>query len=226
MKETEVIPPAGATPAPPDPSAPARPSPALRTRVGEAARPIVVPHVLSEAECRAVVAELGGSPATPTAVLRAGQDFYEPMVRHSESCLPRGPMHRVALTRVERAAQGHWPGDDTDPGVLSAAHYFRYPTGGFVAPHRDRSANQDDPREVQRRQASLVLFLNSQDTPKGFEGGSLVIYVPQLNGPTVSHTLRATAGTLVMFDPGLMHEVTRVQNGSRFTLVAWLISQT
>lgn len=205
---------------------PPRKPQALRTRVGEAARPIVVPNVLSLAECRELVAELGGSSATPTAVLRAGRDFHEPMVRLSESCTPQGELHLVALARVERAAQSHWPAEDADPCALSAAHYFRYPTGGFVAPHRDRSPNQDDPREVQRRQASLVLFLNSQDTPEGFEGGSLLIYVPQLNGPTVTHTLHAVAGTLVMFDPGLMHEVTRVRSGSRFTLVAWLISRT
>lgn len=199
---------------------------ALQTRVGEAAEPIVVPNLLTQAECRELVAKMGGSSAIPTTVLRAGQDFYEPMVRLSESCTPQGDLHLLALARVERAAQLHWPTEDTDPGVLSAAHYFRYPTGGFVAPHRDRSPNQDDPREVQRRQASLVLFLNSQDTSEGFEGGSLLISVPQLNGPTVTHTLHAVAGTLVMFDPGLMHEVTRVRSGSRFTLVAWLISRT
>jgi predicted 2-oxoglutarate/Fe(II)-dependent dioxygenase YbiX len=196
----------------------------LPTRAGEETRPIVLKNMLSVAECRELVAELSSSTATPTPVLRAGRDNLEPMVRFSESFTPQGDRHLVALKRVEHAAQTNWHVGGSDPGSISAAHYFRYPTGGFVAPHRDRSPNQDDPREVQRRQASLVLFLNSQDTPDGFEGGSLLIYVPQLDGPTITHTIRAEAGTLVMFDPGLMHEVTRVRHGSRFTLVAWLIS--
>lgn len=198
----------------------------LRTRVGESFRPIVTPNVLSLSECRHLLAELRGSSSTPTPVLRAGQDDHEPMVRLSESCTPQGEWHLVALARVERAAQAHWLACDSGPTIISAAHYFRYPTGGFVAPHRDRSPNQDDPREVQHRQASLVLFLNSQNTDEGFEGGNLLIYVPQLNGPTITHTIRAEAGTLVMFDPGLMHEVTRVRRGARFTLVAWLISRS
>jgi len=222
MSEVEAIPP---TPPPTPPTPPRKPQ-SLRTRVGESARPIVVTNVLSVVECRALVAELNGSSATPTPVLRAGRDDHEPMVRLSESCTPQGERHLAALARVEQAARAHWPADDSDPGIISAAHYFRYPTGGFVAPHRDRSPNQDDPREVQRRQASLVLFLNSQDAPEGFEGGSLLIYVPQLNGPTITHAMRAEAGTLVMFDPGLMHEVTRVRRGERFTLVAWLISRS
>jgi|SRR5262245_4258156 len=186
--------------------------------------PILVPNVLSVEECAALIAEMVEHPPEPTLVLRAGRDGYEPSVRSSESCAPRGPMHTQALARVENAARMHWPQDPNDPGTISAAHYFRYPTGGFVAPHRDRSPNNDDPREVRWRKASLVLFLNSGAPPDGFEGGALVIYVPQVSGPTITHTIRAQTGALAMFEPGLMHEVTPVRRGSRYTLVAWLIA--
>jgi predicted 2-oxoglutarate/Fe(II)-dependent dioxygenase YbiX len=108
--------------------------------------------------------------------------------------------------------------------MISAAHYFRYPAGGFVGPHRDRSPNNDDPREVRWRRASLVLFLNSDAPPDGFEGGVLVVYVPQGYGSTITHTIHARTGALALFEPGLMHEVTRVRRGTRYTLVAWLIA--
>lgn len=186
--------------------------------------PILVPNVLSVPECAALIAEMVKYPPESTLVLRAGHDSYEPSVRFSESCAPRGPMRTHALARVENAARIHWPQATNDTGTISAAHYFRYPTGGFVAPHRDRSPNNDDPREVRWRKASLVLFLNSGALPGGFEGGALVIYVPQVSSPTIIHTVRAQTGTLAMFEPGLMHEVTPVRSGTRYTLVAWLIS--
>jgi hypothetical protein len=186
--------------------------------------PILVPNVLSIQECCALITEMVKHPPEPTPVLRAGRDNFEPSVRLSDSCVPSGPMRLHALSRVENAAQTHWPHDPDDPSTISAAHYFRYPKGGFVAPHRDRSPNNDDPREVRWRKASLVLFLNSGEPPDGFEGGALVIYVPQVSGPTITHTIRAQTGTLVLFEPGLMHEVTPVRSGARYTLVAWLIA--
>jgi hypothetical protein len=203
------------------PSAPAL----LDQSAAAAARhaPILVPNVLSVEECGALISEMVEHPPEPTPVLRAGRDNYEPSVRLSDNCAPRGPMRTHALLCVENAARSYWPQDPNDPGTISAAHYFRYPKGGFVAPHRDRSPNNDDPREVRWRKASLVLFLNSGEPPDGFEGGALVIYIPQVSGPTITHTIRAQTGTLVLFEPGLMHEVTPVRSGARYTLVAWLI---
>ncbi len=186
--------------------------------------PILVPDVLSIDECNALIAEMTEHPPAPTLVLRAGNDDYEPTVRTSDSCAPRGQMRARALALVEQAARAHWPAGDSGPGVISAAHYFRYPTGGFVGPHRDRSANNDDPREVRWRMASLVLFLNSDAPPDGFDGGALVVYVPQISGRTIPHSIHARAGTLALFDPGLVHEVTRVRSGTRYTMVAWLIA--
>lgn len=186
--------------------------------------PILVHNVLSESECHSLIAEMNESPPTPTLVLRAGNDAYEPTVRASDSCFPCGPMRTLALSRMETAAKVHRPIVEGHGGVISDAHYFCYPTGGFVGAHRDRSANNDDPREVRWRMASLVLFLNSDAPPDGFDGGVLVVYVPQVSGPTVPYTVHARAGTLALFDPGLVHEVTRVRSGARYTVVAWMIA--
>jgi predicted 2-oxoglutarate/Fe(II)-dependent dioxygenase YbiX len=186
--------------------------------------PILVPDVLSPDECQALIADMLKYPPHPTPVLRAGVDGYEPTVRNSESCVLGDLTRTHVLNRVENAARLHWPRDSADSSVISAPHFFRYPEGGFVAPHRDRSPNNDDPREVRWRMASLVLFLNSGLPPDGFEGGKLIVYVPRTSGPTIGHAIRAQAGTLALFEPGLMHEVTRVTRGARYTLVAWLVA--
>jgi 2OG-Fe(II) oxygenase superfamily len=187
------------------------------------AAPILVPKVLSEEDCAALIAEMVAEPPVPTPVLRAGRDNYEPAVRLSDSCNPIGPMRKKALISVEMSARAHWPHPPGRRSTISAAHYFRYPKGGFASPHRDRSPNNSDPREVRWRMATLVLFLNSAVSNDGFEGGSLVVYIPQLSGPTVARPIPAQAGTLALFEPGLVHEVTKVRSGERYTLVAWLI---
>lgn len=184
----------------------------------------LVPGVLTEGECRALIAEMLAGPREPTNVLRAGRDEYAPTARRSESCYPRGPARELAEERTERAARAHWPGVGDVPCAISASHYFRYPAAGFVGPHRDRSPNNDDPREVRWRMASLVLFLNPDAAGNDFDGGALVVYTPRLDGPTVPTVIRPVAGTLAMFEPGLVHEVTRVRSGIRYSMVTWLVA--
>ncbi len=187
--------------------------------------PLLVPEVVPPDECVALIDEMLASSPGPTPVLRNGQDRFEPTVRSSDSCTPSGPTSLKVLSRLERAARQVWADTGSEPGDLSGAHYFRYREGGFVAPHRDRSVNNDDPREVRWRQLSLVLFLNSGEPPDGFDGGALVVYATHQRRPTSQHTLRAQTGALALFDPGLVHEVTPVRSGTRYTVVTWLIER-
>ena len=143
---------------------------------------LTVPGVLTGAQCRDLIDEMDRGTSGPTNVLRAGTDHYEPSVRSSESCYPDGPARAFAEETLAAVACAEWPGARSC--TLSAAHFFRYPPGGFVGPHRDRSPNNDDPREIRWRHASLVLFLNGGATvaeTDRFDGGTLTIYRPQLS---------------------------------------------
>jgi predicted 2-oxoglutarate/Fe(II)-dependent dioxygenase YbiX len=183
-----------------------------------------VPGVLTVTQCRDLIDEMNCAANEPTKVLRAGMDHYEPAVRASESCYPRGPARSFAETQVRAVARAQWPAGQAC--TLSAAHFFRYPPGGFVGPHRDRSPNNDDPREVRWRHASLVLFLNGGAAAQdGFDGGTLTVYTPRLGGRTVPSVIKPQPGMLAMFEPGLVHEVTRVRSGTRYSMVAWLIAE-
>jgi hypothetical protein len=195
-------------------------------RSTDVATPVVlVPDVLTSGECRDLIDEMLAGPREPTNVLRAGHDEYAPSARKSESCYPRGPTRVMAEEQVERAARLNWPNAPDVASLIASAHYFRYPATGFVGPHRDRSPNHDDPREVRWRFASLVLFLNPAPAGNDFDGGALVVYTPRLNGPTVPTVVRPVAGTLAMFEPGLVHEVTRVRRGTRYSMVTWLVAE-
>ena len=83
---------------------------------------------------------------------------------------------------------------------------------------------------LKRRRLSVVLFLNRQAkeaTPGGFCGGSLVFY-GLINDPRakqIGFPLVAEPGLLIAFPSDLVHEVTPVTDGERYTVVSWFGDQ-
>jgi predicted 2-oxoglutarate/Fe(II)-dependent dioxygenase YbiX len=98
---------------------------------------------------------------------------------------------------------------------------LRYPEGAFYRSHRDRAAAGDG----SRRAVSVVLFLNGGDGSPGvaFAGGDLrfhgLVEAEDLDESGVD--LVPHAGTLVAFPSTLLHEVTPVRRGERYSIVTW-----
>ncbi|MGE0464567.1 MAG: 2OG-Fe(II) oxygenase [Vicinamibacterales bacterium] len=100
---------------------------------------------------------------------------------------------------------------------------LRYPAGSFYGPHRDVSDTPDE-HGLHRREVSIVIFLNDgAGAGADFAGGRLRLY-----GLTGSEDdgvdVVPEAGTLVAFPSRLRHEVTRVTQGERQSLVTWLLA--
>jgi predicted 2-oxoglutarate/Fe(II)-dependent dioxygenase YbiX len=104
--------------------------------------------------------------------------------------------------------------------------FLVYGPGGFYRPHRD---NTRDPAaaEISRlRKVSVVLFLNSPSEEPGagsYSGGSLVFYdlMRHADGRMPGLPLIPAEGLLVGFRSELLHGVTPVTSGQRYTLVTW-----
>lgn len=104
------------------------------------------------------------------------------------------------------------------------ASFLLYNEGDFYVPHTDSEGQELDGR----RKISIVIFLNSQtDTPgKGsYSGGTLVFRREAKDGPSGQrgYTLLGRAGLLVAFRSDLLHEVTPVLAGERYTIASWFI---
>lgn len=101
---------------------------------------------------------------------------------------------------------------------------LRYRAGGFYGPHRD-IAETPDPLGLHLRRVSVVVFVNSPDDPAApFSGGQLRFYdlLDEVDGTDTGLDMEPEGGTLVAFRSGMLHEVTPVEEGERYTLVTWL----
>ncbi len=103
---------------------------------------------------------------------------------------------------------------------------LKYKKGDFFKKHVDRSEDEDGAEFSRKRRISAVIFLNSQEeTPQNncYTGGSLVFYGLMKSGSSgdVAIPLNGKKGLLVCFKSNIVHEVTPVTNGTRYTLVSW-----
>lgn len=101
--------------------------------------------------------------------------------------------------------------------------FLRYRTGGFYLVHRDRLEDVSD--EEHPRQISVVLFLTTAAPGAGdgsCEGGSLRLHDPRdPSRETAPLDIPPTAGTLIAFRSGVLHEVLPVTGGVRDAIVDW-----
>jgi len=83
--------------------------------------------------------------------------------------------------------------------------------------HRDGRERQETPRRI-----STVLFLNGEgtsDQPDSYAGGRLTFF--GLMGEGLGLPLAGRPGLLVAFRSDLVHAVTQVTRGRRYTVVSW-----
>ena len=105
--------------------------------------------------------------------------------------------------------------------------FLIYGPGAFFAPHTD--AGSRDPSDIRRRRISTIVFLNAptaSPAADGFAGGTLRFH-GMLDGPAWAACplpFDAERGMLVAFRSDLVHEVTPVTAGQRFSVVTWFLA--
>ena len=111
-------------------------------------------------------------------------------------------------------------------GRCQTPQFLIYREGDFFRPHTDNQDDPESPEWLKERRVSLVVFLNDQsDDPAedGFDGGALSFYglLGQDGGEMIGLPLEARAGLLVAFSSDVVHGVSEVTRGRRFTVVSW-----
>lgn len=107
--------------------------------------------------------------------------------------------------------------------------FLIYRQGDFFRPHVDRTPDQvEDAGFVKERQVSGVIFLNGQASEHendGFDGGALTFYglLDDDRGVDLGLPLSAEPGLLIAFRPSVVHEVTPVTSGERYSVVTWFV---
>ncbi len=105
--------------------------------------------------------------------------------------------------------------------------FLIYKGGDFFLPHQDSQTDPDASTCVRERRVSVAIFLNGEaQKPKQdfYGGGSLTFYGLIDDDPRwkpCGFGLIGEAGMLIAFRSDVMHEVTPVTHGARYTIVTW-----
>ncbi|MEZ0375172.1 MAG: 2OG-Fe(II) oxygenase [Candidatus Sericytochromatia bacterium] len=178
---------------------------------------LLLPGWLDAGSCKELLRQLQSCPTSPaeaesygasaptrrTHMLDVSASIESGMVRRFEPLAAQLASHfGLAIGRNERP------------------QFLKYSPGDFFSAHRDRI----DAPVYRERQLSLVLFLNDHESEPGFTGGRLSLFVkhPQNPDKLMGVPIPPAAGLLMAFDSRLLHEVTPVTAGERFTVVTWL----
>jgi len=101
--------------------------------------------------------------------------------------------------------------------------FLIYSPGDFHCPHVDRPSDSSYPEYAKNRKITLSINLNSDSDPADhYEGGLLTLYgLPGKAWQSCGFPLEPETGLLVAFPADLMHEVSPVLHGERFSVVSW-----
>ena len=114
-----------------------------------------------------------------------------------------------------------------DIKAVESIQITRYKEGNFYHFHRDGrsdslSAYNDPENEFLHgnlRKLSMSIVLND-----GYEGGDFQFSTLCPDGGAITHTPKnITLGTVIVFPSFMMHRVTPVTKGTRYSLVAWFV---
>lgn len=177
---------------------------------------LLVPDLLSPAACQTLLAKLAEYPAEAAAA-----DAYQGESPRKTSLL------QVPITLEQEAMS--WfeplsPQFKAHFGKVLTRHerpqFLRYSPGDHFRAHRDRS----EAPVYRERALSLILFLNDHHSQPGFSGGRLSFLRQHPQQPELLQgvPLPPRQGMLAAFDPDLLHEVSAITAGLRYSLVTWL----
>ena len=104
--------------------------------------------------------------------------------------------------------------------------FLVYREGDFFNPHRDSASVPGAAEFSKVRRVATVLFLNgeSDEGHEGDYGGGSLTFYGLMGDPRLQNVglpLRGEPGVLIAFRTDIIHEVTPVTHGERFTVVSW-----
>jgi len=130
---------------------------------------------------------------------------------------------KARLLTLRPALESHFEVPLTD---CQDPQFLVYREGDFFGAHRDSRRESEAAEFSKERRASVVVFLNGESEAPGpdvYGGGSLTFYGLMGDSRMEGYglPLRGEPGLLVAFRPELVHEVTPVTHGERYTIVTW-----
>ena len=180
-------------------------------------------HFLDAAFCRERRSALHAGRRQAATVAVQEQEFVVDRShrRVNEVNLPEAMVSRVhdRLLETRPAIEAHY-------GVALTGcqrpQFLAYSTGDYYTAHRDHGEST----RSKVRQVSAVIFLNEESeavAPDRYGGGALTFYnlFDSPTGALPGIPLDANEGLLITFPSEMLHGVTPVTHGERYTIASW-----
>jgi predicted 2-oxoglutarate/Fe(II)-dependent dioxygenase YbiX len=191
--------------------------------------PHTIPGFLAPDECRAIVGEIDAA-FQEEAKIWLGQDFG--VDRKSRS----GTVATLATATEELVQDRLWSvmaeleeRYRCEVSHVSGVTALVYRRGDHFSAHSDGGVDGDAPPEVTRRRVSLVVALNDgAGAQPDFTGGELHFYPSSPPGvepaPEDHVAVCSRPGLLIAFPSPMVHRVTPVAGGCRYSLAMWALA--
>ena len=187
----------------------------------------VVPGFLAEDTCRELISIISAAPKRRGKVIAGAGASRADETRRSvdDVKVPKELTTNVkqSLVDLKDDLQRHfgmpleWGGEGPD--------CLLYRSGDFFKPHADNEEYPPAPNSIiNRRRVAVILFLNrhSREYQESCFGGGLLNFYGLLDGPKwkdCAFGLEPEPGLLVAFPAGLIHEVTPITFGERYSIL-------
>jgi len=190
----------------------------------------VAPDFLDEDACRRVRAAMEEAQKVEATVEDEGElevDRSHRKTRVAKVDPETSTLVRDRLNALRETLAGHF---DFPLAECEKPQFLVYEEGDFFRPHMDSSDKDAD--EASGRRVSAVIFLNGaseEPSPDVYGGGSLSFYgllQDDPKGQGVGLPLVGSAGALVAFPSHMIHGVTPVTHGRRYTIASWFSAGT
>lgn len=178
-------------------------------------------------QCAELLAEARSVTSTP-ATIGIGSDTYAVDESRRRSKWANVSAETVSsvkarLLTLKPAVERHFDVALTD---CQDPQFLVYREGDYFRAHSDRRRGSDAAEFSKERRVSAVVFLNGESEAPGtdvYGGGSLTFYglIGDSRMEEYGIPLQGEPGLLVAFRPELVHEVTPVAHGERYTIVTW-----
>jgi PKHD-type hydroxylase len=192
-------------------------------------RPHTIPGFLTPDECRAIIGEID-SAFQEEVKIWLGQEFG--VDRKSRS----GTVATLTTATEELVQDRLWSvmaeleeRYRCEVSHVSGVTALVYRRGDHFSAHSDGGVDEDAPPEVARRRVSLVVALNDgAGEQPDFTGGELHFHPscpPGLEPAPHDHVaVRSRPGLLIAFPSPMVHRVTPVVDGCRYSLAMWALA--
>ena len=165
-------------------------------------------------ECARLCEEMRTAPRYPATVYKKSDYAVRPEVRNTSRVRVApswADLVQRRLGELKPRLEGHF---GRPFGGSDERQFLAYSEGQFFRPHRDIGDAVENQVAMQRN-LSVVVLLN----PGEYEGGRLVLH--DMGVPGSRMEIKGRPGGFVAFHPVVLHEVTPVARGERYSIAAW-----